>query len=318
MPLGLGRRRGRRAGAEGAPPSAAAAGGGAGAGAGAGGGLGEGAQKRRRLEAEAEACTTGLTEEEEAAAVAAVARRALAHWGRHRGAPLPRAELTQVVKEFKKSGGLKQGLAAALIAKAAGLLARAAGLELVEVSKTRVLRNTEQERTRLLKGDQANAAKCFFLRTLVSPGLRQEVVDTPEDQLSMAFATVCVAFVSMAGGSMPEETLYQYLGDLGVIRGKAHPVLGDVEEGLKQLLSQRYLMREKKVGPGERGEQSEFWEIHLAEGSLHELGQDRISGFISDVMQGGSRKVGSRDNPEVVPESPENSPAPGAFITLSG
>ena len=284
--------------------------------------MGPGAAKRRRLAAAAAAAETGLSAEEEAAAVAAVARKALAHWGRHGGAPLLRTDLTKVALEGWRSGGRQAK--AAVIAKAAGLLAQAAGLELVEVSRTRTGRNSEQERRLAVKGQAPPAIKCFFLRSLVPPALRQDVVDTLADRLEMGFAAVCVALVSMAGGHMPEETLYQYLGDLGLSRGARHPVYNDVEDCVKRLCGQRYLMREKKPGQGGDGGAGggegghEFWELSLAEGALEELGHEGVSQIISQVLQGSLGKVGSRENPEIVPESPDGSPGRvPARITLS-
>ena len=257
--------------------------------------------------------------------VAAVARKALAHWGRHGGAPLMRADLTKVVLETitrQRSGGRQ--MKAAVIAKAAGLLAQAAGLELVEVSRTRTGRNSEQERRLAVSGQNPTAVKCFFLRSLIRPALRQDVVDTPADRLEMAFTIVCVALISMAGGHMPEETLYQYLGDLGLSRGAQHPVYRDVEECVKRLHVQRYLMREKKSSQGggsgggggvEGGE--EFWALSQAEGAREELSRADLSKIISEVLQGSLGKVGTRENPEVVPESPDGSPGRVTAISLS-
>ncbi len=68
-------------------------------------------------------------------------------------------------------------------------------------------------------------------------------------------------------------------------------------------------------GGGEGGD--EFWELSLAEGALEELGRDGVSKIISEVLQGSFGNVGTRENPEIVPESPDGSPGRVTAISLS-
>ena len=230
----------------------------------------------------------GVSAEERERLVGEVVRYALMHYGRHGGAPIKREELNALVsKDYKEKS--KRGLGKAVIAQAQLVLPATFGLELREVAKERVVRNTEAERTRQVRGGEAHVVNAYYLRSALPSQLRA-YVETEEDRAWQGLTLAVVCLIHMAGGAMSEDTLKGYLADLGVRprqlghSGPHHPTFGAPDNVLERLLRLRYLMKAKQTHT-DADQTGEFWEFYLAENATKNIGTERTAEAIAAILE---------------------------------
>ncbi|CAI5961828.1 unnamed protein product [Closterium sp. NIES-65] len=100
-----------------------------------------------------------------------------------------------------------------------------------------------------------------------------------------AFTTVVCALIKGAGGSIPAEKLWALLGAMGVRRGEErHPQFGNVEESLKRMEKQRYVILVKGAR-GAGGE--EEWTYELAEHARQGIGAEKLQKLFNEVRERG-------------------------------
>jgi len=194
-------------------------------------------------------------------------------------APITRPELNQAVLEDTRLKELgRKGLAALVIAVAQYKLLDAFGLEMKEVSRVRPRHAANADRKKALTGDAE--VKVFILRSALPPQLRR-FAQLPREDSSRALAFVVANLVKLAGDSLGEDALWKYLGELGIKKGmRDHPAFGDVEEELKKLVRQRYLIKEKCAqGVGEEHE------YQLAENAVDEFPREKMDAHFKELLK---------------------------------
>ncbi|CAD6249530.1 unnamed protein product [Miscanthus lutarioriparius] len=121
-------------------------------------------------------------------------------------------------------------------------------------------------------------AKSYVLVSNLDPEVYSKYVeDKGAAHLSgFAFAVICT--IHLAGGKMPEAPWHQLKRVGGVNENdETHPVLGNKK--LEHLVQQRYLLKEKVVGP-----EGHFMMYELVERALDESISAKIKDHISQVV----------------------------------
>lgn len=195
------------------------------------------------------------------------------------GAPITRPELSQVVLEDSRLKELgRKGLATLVIAVAQHKLLDAFGLEMKEVSRVRPRHAAYADRKKALTGDAE--VRVFILRSALPTHLRR-YSQLSRDDSSRALAFVVTTLVKLAGDSLGEDALWKYLGELGIKKGaRDHPAFGDVEDELKKLVRQRYLIKEKCTqGLGED------YEYQLAENAVDKFPREKMDAHFKELLK---------------------------------
>ncbi|CAI5976133.1 unnamed protein product [Closterium sp. NIES-65] len=131
-------------------------------------------------------------------------------------------------------------------------------------------------------GGGGGGAKEYVLQSRLPAAVLSRFVDTPEQAAGSAFTTVVCALIKGAGGSIPAEKLWALLGAMGVRRGEErHPQFGNVEESLKRMEKQRYVIL-MKGARGAGGE--EEWAYELAEHARQGIGAERLQKLFNETV----------------------------------
>ncbi|XP_010500010.1 PREDICTED: melanoma-associated antigen 8-like [Camelina sativa] len=191
------------------------------------------------------------------------------------GCPIKREDLTQIVtKNYRQ-----RNLATHVINEAKNKLSNVFGYDLKELQRSRASSNAQ---TRLPPQSQSSVdSKSYVLVSqLPIETFRKYVVDETTSPMT-GFTFAVLAIVQLAGGKIPEETLWHHLKRMGLHEGDEHnPVFGNNKQNLETLVQQRFLQKEKVSGPEGT---SLFYD--LAERALDPQVSEKLKDYISQILK---------------------------------
>ncbi|XP_019419434.1 PREDICTED: uncharacterized protein LOC109329963 isoform X1 [Lupinus angustifolius] len=215
----------------------------------------------------------GISMEEKDKLVEEIIRYMLFKTHGHSGCPIKRDELTHLVtKNYKQ-----RNLPTFVINEAKEKLSSIFGYEMRELQ-----RSLPSSKTQALPSQQsvADAKSYVLISQLPSDVYEKYVVDVNTAHLS-GFTFAVVSVVYLAGGKMPEESLWSQLKKMGLSADdKNHTVLGNIQQALELLVQQRYLQKNKVSGP----EGNNIY-YELAERALDGPISDKIKEYTSQIVR---------------------------------
>ncbi|XP_035549061.1 melanoma-associated antigen 2 isoform X2 [Juglans regia] len=212
-----------------------------------------------------------LSKEEKDKLVAEVIRYVLFKTHQNSGCPIKRDELTQLVtKNYRQ-----RALPSLVINEAKEKISRIFGYEMRELQRSRP---SSTNQGRASQQSVADSKSYVLISQLPADVYRKYVEDVNLTHLT-GFNFVILSIVHLAGGKIPEDSLWHHLKRMGLSDSdEMHPILGNVKQALEALVQQRYLQKEKVSGP----EANTFYE--LAERALDEPVNERLKEYISQVV----------------------------------
>ncbi|XP_020238509.1 melanoma-associated antigen 2 isoform X2 [Cajanus cajan] len=215
----------------------------------------------------------GISKEEKDKLVGEVIRYMLFKTHQNSGCPIKREELTQLVtKNYHQ-----RNLPTFVINEAKDKLSSVFGYEMRELQRT-----LPSSKTQTRSSQQSVAeSKSYVLISQLPPNVYEKyVVDVNTAHLS-GFTFVIISVVYLAGGKIPEESLWSQMRRMGLGENEAsHPVLGNVKQALELLVQQRYLQKDKVNGP-----EGNTVYYELAERALDGPMNDKIKEYISQIVK---------------------------------
>ncbi|EOA36222.1 hypothetical protein CARUB_v10010171mg [Capsella rubella] len=215
-----------------------------------------------------------ISKEETDKLVAEVIRFILFKSHQNLGCPIKREDLTQIVtKNYRQ-----RNLATHVINEAKNKLANVFGYDLKELQRARVSSNAQ---SRIPQSQSSVDSKSYVLVSqLPIEMFRKYVVDEATSPMT-GFTFAVLAVVQLAGGKIPEETLWHHLKRMGLHENDEHnPVFGNNKQTLETLVQQRFLQKEKVSGPEGN---SLFYD--LAERALDPQVSEKIKDYISQILK---------------------------------
>ncbi|CAN7131767.1 unnamed protein product [Brassica rapa subsp. narinosa] len=216
----------------------------------------------------------GISKEETDKLVSEVIRFLLFKSHQNSGCPIKREDLTQIVtKNYRQ-----RNLAASVINEAKTKLSSVFGYDLKELQRSRTCSNAQ---TRLPQSQSNADSKSYVLVSqLPIEVFRKHVVEETTSPMT-GFTFAVLAVVQLAGGKIPEETLWHHLRRMGLHESDEHnPVFGSNKQALETLVQQRFLHKEKVSGP-----EGNTLFYDLAERALDAQVSERVKDYISQVME---------------------------------
>ncbi|XP_020110133.1 non-structural maintenance of chromosomes element 3 homolog [Ananas comosus] len=209
--------------------------------------------------------------EEKDKLVAEVIRYVLFKTHQTAGCPIKREELAQIVtKNYRQ-----RALPGLVISEAKEKLSSVFGYEMRELQRLRPLsRSTRSSQQCMVE------AKSYIVTSQLPSDIYSKYVEDKENSHMTGFAFVVVSIVHLAGGKISEENLWHQLRRLGLNESdENHPVFGNSKQTLEMLVQQRYLQKEKVVGP-----EGNTLMYDLAERALDESISGKLKDYISQVV----------------------------------
>ncbi|KAK6277479.1 hypothetical protein POUND7_017802 [Theobroma cacao] len=210
-----------------------------------------------------------ISKEEKDKLVAEVIRYILFKTHQNSGCAIKREELSQLVTKNYRH----RSLPAFVINEAKDKLSTIFGYELRELQRSRP---SSTNHARLSQQSGADAKSYVIISQLPAEVYRKYVEDVNTSHLT-GFTFVVISIVHLAGGKIAEENLWHHLKRMGLhATDENHPVLGNVKQVVETLVQQRYLQKDKVIGPEGN---TLFYE--LAERALDGPVCERIKQYIS-------------------------------------
>ncbi|WJX23472.1 hypothetical protein P8452_12677 [Trifolium repens] len=213
----------------------------------------------------------GISKEEKDKLVGEVIRYMLFKTHQNSGCPIKREELTQIItKNYHQ-----RNLPTFVIKEAKDKLSTVFGYEMRELS-----RSFPSSKAQTRSSQSGADAKSYILISQLPPDLYEKYVVDLNTAYMSGFTFVIISIVHLAGGKIPEESLWSQLNRMSLSDTEAkHPVLGNVKEALELLVQQRYLQKDKVHGPEGNTIYYELAERASA-GPIH----DKVKEYISQIM----------------------------------
>ncbi|CAH2035352.1 unnamed protein product, partial [Thlaspi arvense] len=215
-----------------------------------------------------------ISKEETDKLVSEVIRFVLFKSHQNSGCPIKREDLTQIVtKNYRQ-----RNLATYVINEAKSKLSNVFGYDLKELQRSRP---PSTGQTRLPQSQSSVDSKSYVLVSqLPIEVFRKHVVEETTSPMT-GFTFAVLAIVQLAGGKIPEETLWHHLRRMGLHENDEHnPVFGNNKQALEILVQQRFLQKEKVNGP----EGSTLF-YDLAERALDAQVSEKVKDYISQILK---------------------------------
>ncbi|XP_004487807.1 uncharacterized protein [Cicer arietinum] len=214
----------------------------------------------------------GISKEEKDKLVGEVIRYMLFKTHQNSGCPIKRDELTQLItKNYHQ-----RNLPSFVINEAKGKLSTVFGYEMRELSRSLP---SSKSQTRASQQSVADS-KSYILTSQLPPDLYEKYVVDANTAYMTGFTFVIISIVHLAGGKIPEESLWSQLNRMSLSDSEAsHPVLGNVKQALELLVQQRYLQKDKVNGP-----EGNTIYYELAERASDGPISDKVKEYISQIM----------------------------------
>ncbi|KAF7811812.1 melanoma-associated antigen 2 [Senna tora] len=174
----------------------------------------------------------GISLEEKDKLVGEVIRYMLFKTHQNSGCPIKRAELTQLVtKNYHQ-----RHLSALMINEAKEKLSSIFGYEMRELQRSQP---SSKNQTQLSQQSVADSKSYVLISQLPPSVYKKYVIDVNSAHLT-GFTFVIVSIVHLAGGKIPEESLFSHMRRMGLSENEeSHPILGNIKLALELLVQQR-------------------------------------------------------------------------------
>nr|ABK24105.1 unknown [Picea sitchensis] len=214
-----------------------------------------------------------ISTEERDKLVAELMRYMLFKIHQHPGVPVKREELTQLItKNYRQ-----RNLPAVVITQAQKKFASIFGYEMKELQRSRPSKSNNVRSSQQSTTD----SKSYILKTMLPEELRTKLVENKETSHFLGLTFVIVGIVQLAGGKVPEDTLWQHLRRLGLDEhDEKHPHFGNVKQAIETIIKQRYIQKDKVIGP-----EGDVIVYELAERALDEIVNGRLKESITQIVK---------------------------------
>uniref|UniRef100_A0A0D6R228 MAGE domain-containing protein n=1 Tax=Araucaria cunninghamii TaxID=56994 RepID=A0A0D6R228_ARACU len=211
--------------------------------------------------------------EEQDKLVAEMMRYMLFKNHQHPGVPVKREELTQLVTKNYRQRNLPN----LVITQAQKKFASIFGYEMKELQRSRPSRNNSVRSSQ----QSTTEAKSYILKSMLPEELRTRFVEDKGSSQLLGLTFVVVGILQLAGGKIPEDTLWQHLRRLGLDEhDEGHPVFGNVKQAMETIAKQRYIQKEKVSG-----QEGDMTVYELAERALDEVVGRRLKESIMQIVK---------------------------------
>ncbi|CAI8590166.1 unnamed protein product [Vicia faba] len=214
----------------------------------------------------------GISKEEKDKLVGEVIRYMLFKTHQNSGCPVKRDELTQLItKNYHQ-----RNLPTFVINEAKDKLSAVFGYEM------RLLSRSVPSSKAQTRASQSGAdAKSYILISHLPSDLYEKYVVDANTAYMSGFTFVIISIVHLAGGKIPEESLWSQLNRMSLSDSEAnHPALGNIKQALELLVQQRYLQKDKVHGPEGNTVYYELAE-RASDGPIY----DKVKEYISQIMR---------------------------------
>ncbi|XP_058723517.1 uncharacterized protein LOC131595236 [Vicia villosa] len=214
----------------------------------------------------------GISKEEKDKLVGEVIRYMLFKTHQNSGCPIKRDELTQLItKNYHQ-----RNLPTFVINEAKDKLSAVFGYEMRLLS-----RSVPSSKAQTRASQNGVDAKSYILISQLPSDLYEKYVVDPDTAYMSGFTFVIISIVHLAGGKIPEESLWSQLNRMSLSDSEAnHPVLGNIKQALELLVQQRYLQKDKVHGPEGNTVYYELAE-RASDGPIY----DKVKEYISQIMR---------------------------------
>jgi len=216
-----------------------------------------------------------ISTEERDKLVAEMMRYMLFKLHQHPGVPVKREELAQLVtKNYRQ-----RNLPAVVITQAQKKFATIFGYEMKELQRSRPTKSNNVRSSQ----QSTTESKSYILKSMLPEELRTKLVDNKETSHFLGLTFAIVGIVQLAGGKIPEDALWQYLRRLGLDEhDEKHPQFGNVKQAIETIVKQRYIQKEKAIGP-----EGDMIVYELAERALDDIVNGRLKESITQIVNQG-------------------------------
>ncbi|KAG9449607.1 hypothetical protein H6P81_009572 [Aristolochia fimbriata] len=183
-----------------------------------------------------------ISEEEKDKLVAEVIRYILFKTHQNSGCPIKRDELVQLItKNYHQ-----RSLPSYIINEARVRLSSIFGYELTELQRSRP---SSTNKTRASQQSTAEL-KSYVISSLLPNDVYRKFIEDKDNAQETGLTFTVIAIVQVAGGKISEEDLWHHLRRLGLNENDdKHPVFGNIKQAVETLVQQRYLLKDKVIGP---------------------------------------------------------------------
>ncbi|XP_022131643.1 melanoma-associated antigen 1 [Momordica charantia] len=213
-----------------------------------------------------------ISNEEKDKLVAEAIRYIIFKTHQNSGCPIKREELTQLVTKNYRN----RGLPAVVIEEAKEKMSSIFGYELRELQRTRPSSTSQGH------SSQQNVAdtKSYVLISKLPADIYRKYVEDVNTAHVTGFTFVVVSIVHLAGGKIPEESLWHHLRRMGLSESdEKHPVLGNIKQAVELLVQKRYLQKAKINGP-----EGNITFYELAERALDGPVSEEIKEYVAQIV----------------------------------
>lgn len=216
-----------------------------------------------------------ISTEERDKLVAEMMRYMLFKLHQHPGVPVKREELSQLVtKNYRQ-----RNLPAVVITQAQKKFATIFGYEMKELQRSRPTKSNNVRSSQ----QSTTESKSYILKSMLPEELRTKLVDSKETSHFLGLTFAIVGIVQLAGGKIPEDSLWQYLRQLGLDEhDEKHPQFGNVKQAIETIVKQRYIQKEKAIG-----REGDMIVYELAERALDDIVNGRLKESITQIVKQG-------------------------------
>ncbi|XP_023538088.1 melanoma-associated antigen 1 [Cucurbita pepo subsp. pepo] len=213
-----------------------------------------------------------ISNEEKDKLVAEVIRYIIFKTHQNSGCPIKREELTQIVTKNYRN----RGLPAIVIEEAKEKLSSIFGYELRELQRARPSSTAQGHPPQHNVVD----SKSYVLISKLPAEVYRKYVEDVDTAHVTGFNFVVVSIVHLAGGKIPEESLWHHLRRMGLSESdEKHPVLGNIKQAVELLVQQRYLQKDKINGP-----EGNITFYELAERAIDGPVSEKIKEYVAQIV----------------------------------
>jgi len=153
------------------------------------------------------------------------------------------------------------------------------GYEMKELQRSRPTKSNNVRSSQ----QSTTESKSYILKSMLPEELRTKLVDNKETSHFLGLTFAIVGIVQLAGGKIPEDALWQYLRRLGLDEhDEKHPQFGNVKQAIETIVKQRYIQKEKAIGP-----EGDMIVYELAERALDDIVNGRLKESITQIVNQG-------------------------------
>lgn len=225
-----------------------------------------------------------ISEEEKDKLVSEVIRYVLFRTHQGNGCPVKREELTKLITKSYQH----RSLPALIINQAREKFSNIFGYEMKELQRSRPSTNRQSRASQQSFAE----SKSYILESKLSSDIYKKYVEDKSVSHISGFAFVVISIIHLAGGKIPEETLWHHLRRMEFSESdENHPVFGNTKQALDLLVQQRFLQKEKV-----NGAEGNAFIYELAERTLEGSVYEKLKEHIVEIVNKDSAAAAAEDD----------------------